>query len=409
MTAILQDQPLPARLVPWPKAPPTTLTRCVALALLLHLWLVLLLGNAPGGTAQQGLGVWGAINVTLRGPVSAGAVAVLMPPAPANALPGDAAVPRWGGAVRSAVPLPAPDPGAARLGDAAPRGAAVPDAVAVAPALPPPAPAAPGRVLEERAAPPPVPAPPLPMPEPAAAEALLTVPALRVAPALQPALALTPPLSSAAALPAVPAPNAVIATPRPERQLASPLTQPPASATAVPLPRIATPAALPELDTLPALADAPPAVQRLQATPQAPPAPPAQPTLPRSATLPPMPITLLAPAALPGAGLPTARPAAADAGAQVGHDVATPPAAAASAVPRLNLELSRPRGGELSRFSTRGVLPVLPRPPERDDKLAREIEKAAKTDCRNAHTGLGLLAVIPLAVDALRKDGGCKW
>ena len=89
--------------------------------------------------------------------------------------------------------------------------------------------------------------------------------------------------------------------------------------------------------------------------------------------------------------------------------MATPPAAAASAAPRLNLELSRPRGGELSRFSTSGVLPVLPRLPERDEKLAREIEKAGKTDCRNVHTGLGLLAVVPLAVDALRKDGGCKW
>jgi hypothetical protein len=52
---------------------------------------------------------------------------------------------------------------------------------------------------------------------------------------------------------------------------------------------------------------------------------------------------------------------------------------------------------------------VLPRPPERDDKLAREIEKAGKSDCRQAYGGMGPLAVIPLAVDALRKDGGCKW
>ena len=37
---------------------------------------------------------------------------------------------------------------------------------------------------------------------------------------------------------------------------------------------------------------------------------------------------------------------------------------AASAPPRLNLELARPRGGELSRYDTRGALPVLPRPPE---------------------------------------------
>ena len=55
------------------------------------------------------------------------------------------------------------------------------------------------------------------------------------------------------------------------------------------------------------------------------------------------------------------------------------------------------------------ALPVLPRPPERDEKLAREIEKAGKADCRQAYSGMGPLAVIPLAVDALRKDGGCKW
>ena len=78
-------------------------------------------------------------------------------------------------------------------------------------------------------------------------------------------------------------------------------------------------------------------------------------------------------------------------------------------MPRLNLELSRPRGGELSRGSSRGVLPVLPRPPELDDKLARDIEKAAKIDCRKAYAGAGLLAGVPLAADALGKAGGCKW
>ena len=115
----------------------------------------------------------------------------------------------------------------------------------------------------------------------------------------------------------------------------------------------------------------------------------------------------MTPVVVPGAGVPV--PLAADAGARVGYDMATPPAAAASAAPRLKLELSRPRGGELSRFSSRGVLPVLPRPPERDEKLAREIEKAGKADCRNAYAGIGPLAVIPLALDAVRKDGGCKW
>ena len=418
VNAILQDLPLPAHLAPWPKAPPTSLTKCVALALLLHVWLVLLLGNAPGGTAQQGQGVWGAINITLRGPATAGVTSVPVPAVPSTPQPGDAVLQRLGGAVRSAEPLPEPNPGAARLGEAAPRVvpgvAPLPDAPApaaplVVPAAPVAIPAPPGRVQEERAAPPPppLPLPPLPAPplaEPAAAEGILTAPALRSAPALQPALPSTPSLSSAAALPTLPAPDAVIATPQPERQLVSPLTQPPSAAAAAPLPRLAAQPALPELVAPAALADMPPAERRLQAAPQ-PSAPAVQPALARPAELPPLPV--LTPVVVPGAGSPM--PYAADAGAQVGHDMATPPAAAASAAPRLNLELSRPRGSELSRFGSRGVLPVLPRPPERDEKLAREIEKAGKTDCRNAYAGSGPLAVIPLALAALRKDGGCKW
>jgi hypothetical protein len=101
-------------------------------------------------------------------------------------------------------------------------------------------------------------------------------------------------------------------------------------------------------------------------------------------------------------------PGAPDAGPRVGADIATPPAPAAS-TSRLNLDLPRARGGELSRFSAPGVLPLLPRPPDLPDKLARDIQKAGKADCRTAHAGAGVLAVVPLAVDALRKDGGCKW
>lgn len=421
VTAILQDLPLPARLVPWPKAPPTTLVKCLALALLLHVWLVLLLGNAPAGTAQQGLGVWGAINVTLRGPVRDGVQAVQLPPAPApaNDRAGDAATPRWGGAVRVAEPLPATGPGAARLGETVPLPPALqpqtpqppaPQTPALqTPVLQQPAPTAavptpvapptPGRVLQERAPPVPLPSATETAPVPA------TVPTPATAPAPAPAEA-------------VPAPTAVIATPQLDRQLASPTLQTPASATVAPLPQVAAPPTLPTLAAPPTLANlppAPPAPRQLQAPAQAE-APAAQAPLPRSSDLPPLPAsaihaipTIPAIPTLPGTGLPTARSGAADAGAQVGHDVATPPAAAASATPRLNLQLARPRGGELSRMGSSGVLPLLPRPPERDDKLAREIEKAVKADCRNAYAGMGPLAVIPLALDAVRKDGGCKW
>jgi hypothetical protein len=110
----------------------------------------------------------------------------------------------------------------------------------------------------------------------------------------------------------------------------------------------------------------------------------------------------------PGTLVQTPGNAGPDAGSRVGHDVATPAAAAASQPPRLNLELARPRGGELSRFATSGALPVLPRPPEVDEQLARDIEKAGKADCRKAYAGAGLLAVVPLLADAA-KGSGCKW
>lgn len=45
---------------------------------------------------------------------------------------------------------------------------------------------------------------------------------------------------------------------------------------------------------------------------------------------------------------------------------------------------------------------------QRRDVAAEAIAKSARGDCRNAYSGLGLLALIPLAVDAVR-DGGCKW
>jgi hypothetical protein len=100
-------------------------------------------------------------------------------------------------------------------------------------------------------------------------------------------------------------------------------------------------------------------------------------------------------------------PGSPEAGPRLGHDQATPPSQAASA-PRLNLDIARPRGGELSNQSSRGALQLMPRLPEVKSKLAQDIEKAAKPDCRTAYAGAGLLAAVPLAADALR-DKGCKW
>ena len=74
--------------------------------------------------------------------------------------------------------------------------------------------------------------------------------------------------------------------------------------------------------------------------------------------------------------------------------------------PRLNLELPRP--GTTPGQAARGLLPVLPAPPAARSKLAEDIEKAAKKDCRTAYSGMGLLAVVPLARDSV-KDNGCRW
>ncbi len=386
MSAVLQELPLPARLVPWNPALHTTLARCVLLALLLHLWAVLMFGTAPGGTARPGEGVGGRLNITLRGPVSEGAREA--PPAPpAQPTPGvaaESAMPRWGGSVRQREALPESLPGAAQLGvPAAPLPLPVPDT----PVRAAPAPPEPGRVLQERAAEPapPQPTPPPPATEPAPAEGRLQAPAaaaplnnLRLAP--QPALPQVAPMQ----LPE--GPVATVAQPAPPRELVSPLLQGPQVAPA-PVPALVPPTAVPllapERVTLPTPSAVP---DTLPAAPA--PAPAAR-----------------TPA--PAAAQPDSGPA--DAGARVGHDVATPGAAAASAPKKLNLELNRPRGGELSRWGSMGALPVLPRLPERDEKLAREIEKAGRADCAKAYREAGLAAVVPLVADALKKEGGCKW
>ena len=86
-------------------------------------------------------------------------------------------------------------------------------------------------------------------------------------------------------------------------------------------------------------------------------------------------------------------------------DAPAAPATGASA-PALNLEL--PRAGARPGTASRGMLNLLPPPPERKSKLADDIEKAGRADCRTAHADKGLLAVVPLVGDAVR-DKGCRW
>ena len=512
-------------------APPARrplLGQCLVLAGLLHLLVVLVFGNTPGGSARPGEGLWGAFQVRLVGAGPAGRPDAAAVDAPHTGPPGQADSQRFGGAVRpDGGRRPADEPGAARAGrwlpqvaegdaqapplatptntadaavpalalaelparqsvdagrplpaaDAPSPGMAAqalptaPAAVAVLPArqvLRPAGPVAP--VLGDPAPTVALQAPPLPafqVQAPSAARAVALPPPVRAlvplalpdlpaptAPPLpgfatetaSPARALAPqaavrslaPLSSAdwpvppAPLPAMPS-FAVQAAPPPrtlaqrERPSAvgalAPADLPAAAAVAPPLPSFAAQAAAPPRAVVarvapPAVTPPAPADLALQAAakpalPQfavaasegaAPPAATAHPATAPSPSQTPTGVAAPVPASPLGVGRVAGAP---DAGARLGHDIATAASQPASAA-RLNLDLVRPRGGLIAAQGSRGLLSVLPHPPELKTKLEKEIELAGLADCRKAYSAMGLAAALPLAADALREKG-CRW
>jgi hypothetical protein len=93
-----------------------------------------------------------------------------------------------------------------------------------------------------------------------------------------------------------------------------------------------------------------------------------------------------------------------------GRTVPPVPSATPGAAPSLNLDLRTGRASSRPVTpGTRGALNLMPPPPERRSKLAEDIEKAGKPDCRRAHADKGLLGVVPLAQAALSRDGDCRW
>jgi hypothetical protein len=413
------------------------LGQCLTLALLLHVWLVLVIGNTPGGSARPGEGVWGSLSVRLRADEaadrSAGPPRPAPPaaPAPNMGAPGKATTERFGGAVRRETDRPAPPtPGAAREGRWSQQpgeqldgetaalqqplallpepsvlepvqplsGLATPPAEPAAPALPalPQAPSLPTQVtstlpaapataierrdsgrLERASALPPAP--------PAAAEALA-----RQLPELPPQVTSTLPAAPSTAL----------------ERVASPALAPVASAASAPAASLQP---LPEAPSLPAPREArldPAAAQAVERLPAAQAQERLRPLAPSTAAasrLPPLPA---APSLLPAVPPPPLI-GAPDAGARVGRDVATAPSTPASAVPP-KLNLSLPRGGEIAGRESRGVLQLMPHPPEKKTKLQEGIENAARKDCRDAHADQGLVAAVPLVLGAAR-DKGCRW
>jgi hypothetical protein len=88
------------------------------------------------------------------------------------------------------------------------------------------------------------------------------------------------------------------------------------------------------------------------------------------------------------------------------------PAAESGAPPAVTVESMKRRAREIAAegSGSRGVLNMIPPPPvEKKDKLAEDIAKAAKPDCRTAYAGLGILAVVPLVASSVGNNGGCNW
>lgn len=457
---------------------PRLMQRCLLLAALLHVWLVLVFGNVAG-TAAPGQGVWGSLSVKLLGRGDGAPGAPPGDPAPEwrdNSAPGSGTLPRQGGQVRPAPPAAA-DPGAARLGRWNPREVA-PQAAADDEASPSPSPSPPRLATLElpegfkpierepltipppRSAPLPMPAAPLPGPvgrlegaadtaftrlppaaslraPPRAAPSVAELPAelpptvnrLDAAPATAPATTL-PRAAELRVAPAVAAQSLPAATPLPAavQRLEAPTAE---GARISPLNRpseLRLPASTADLPSqpLPSSRDLPAPVRRLElpegavgVTPlQAAPSPRTLPAAPGGAALPELsralPGQVNAPAGPTGGpppGDPFAAPRASagspDAGSRLGADQALPPSAAASA-PRAPLNLSLPRSGAVAARRGPGLVDLLPQPPERKSKLERSIEEAANPDCRKAYANAGVLAALPLALDAARGKG-CKW
>lgn len=358
------------------------LRRCVTLALLLHLLVIILFGSAPAGMALRGDGVWGRLSVSLTGAEMPSKVPTASLEAYKRSqgeaqrpggLPREAGLPRAMAppqAATAATPLEALNPESSE-----PTSDAALPALTAMPELPQPT-AMPAAALPAQST----------LAPPTAALRRLSSESIG-----------RPRLERAAKLSAIEAAAEQAVQPispdLPVADSAKPIAPiPPITpARIVTLSEIAAP---PTSRQEPMQAMAPaasePAVAKLA---------PLQPLQPLEGNTPP----LSQAGSLAGATPQLAGPVAAEAKPS---PAAAPPVATAPLAPRLNLNL--PRGGETSRGASQGLLQMLPRPPERPSRMADEVAKAAKKDCRQAYSGMGLLAVVPLVAGAVKGDG-CNW
>jgi hypothetical protein len=411
-----------------------TLFRFVALSILLHIGIVVIFGTTTYSGARREYDFGGAFDVSLRALLEERGSGFRQAPGADSASPGTALLPRAGS---SAAPSPrrevtrSPDAGASTPSEVVPPPAPTePPAAIVAPPIAPPAaeplkrlnPDAPDEV--EKSYVPAVPAPAIerevapPVTPPA-------VPVPRDSPPPAPAERIVPPQIEREIAPATETkprevPIAPAATP--ERAPAPRIEAEPAPPIATPAPRIVPPESVvrPEPIVRPDVVS--PDVPRDVAPAAAPASPPAARTVPneiaprpaeRSApdkapTTQPLPRTETAPAELPRLRFGAPEP---------DEDMFKPkrdggaPSAEPGAAPRLDLDEAKKRAARAvvrEGTGSRGLLSVMPPPPERDTKEARPLDKAVKPDCRTAYANMGLLAAVPLVASSIG-DGGCRW
>lgn len=97
---------------------------------------------------------------------------------------------------------------------------------------------------------------------------------------------------------------------------------------------------------------------------------------------------------------------------QPDSSLAADPLASAAPVTGLDLEQVRGAARQIGRQQQPDTIAQIQESHRRDQRmetqLGQNVAKAAKKDCLKAYSGIGLLAVIPLAVSTV-VDTGCKW
>ncbi len=445
----------PRRSFATPPIAPPSLLQFVVLSMLLHMLLVLLFGTSNYGGVRRGDGLLGSLDVSLRYLTSEQGSGFTIAPGADTQLPGAALLRRLEG-LPAPVPTPSVHPDAASTAAPSPptSGAPPEPASAATPPTPPAGESVPEAALSVR--PPPAEAlprldlnAPIEVDKPIDVPPVITPPVAApprepVLPPMQPLERIAPARIERMAPPVDVRPREIpVAPAKVEHEPVAPVDvkpREPPTPLPVPLERIAPPqierqsapaVELPAqrqtpVETTPAprvapsvereSAPAPPRSEAIEKAPArdipapaviAPGRPAAQATTPSSA-----PATPRGEPAKAGEQ-PRLRLGAPDVDDEVfrsRRDAPMGPADAGAAPPGITGEAMRKRVREIASegSGSRGVLNLVPPPPERKDKLAEDIAKAAKPDCRTAYGGLGLLAVVPLVASSVG-NGGCNW